>query len=332
MFSFFSSVASQVAPTAVSSFLQSYQNPTPTDLPEQDKVELLEGVTSFLRIAMYRFTPIGTKLNVENYAINFQFPTIIIMGLDANSITRTARRLGKQELVVIKRVVRIMLDLFPPIPTTKKYTDRSYEGVPPITKLYFEFINGLMDIRENYFKVSKDLPKRSLKPLIFDYNPSKDVKTDEKALKAIEKSIHLIQHCCSTKVEGLGLKEDELETVHIYVKNGYKIRNFETFVNLFEDLKEKQKEVQRDQTIVDEETKRKEIWNKNFYTFKALDELIKGKIAEFKVFSRIGGTLIHRKAQLLKSKEKPASGAAQPSVNSKDKTTDQSEYHDPADV
>lgn len=174
----------------VASTMAGYSN----SLPPLQKINC-EGFTSFTRIAMFLYKP-DIKLKIDDLAINFEVENKI-GSIDTNCLSRQAYGEGRRNFIIIKRIARIMLDLFPPTLIEKN------KPIEPITNCYLHVIKGLEYIRDTFFsklevKIVNPLPN----PDTFDFDcNNKKYKTldDEMALVAIIKTINLFHSCCYQK-------------------------------------------------------------------------------------------------------------------------------------
>lgn len=223
--------------------------------PSMDSLNL-EGFTSAIRIAMFPYAPYA-KIKLEGYAINFDLP-YTIGGLNTKSFTRYLEGTGRSDFIVIKRIARIMLDLFPPIPK------EDGKDLEPITKIYIEIIAGLQFIRKAFFsdiQSNKKVPD----PTDFDfkYNPKKHVEiTEVMAGEAIQKTINLFEYCCKHKF----VPKKELSPLQVKVKEGYGTIFIEHFSRGLEILKISQGKTPVTAKWICEEE------------FKSLDSLVKGRV------------------------------------------------------
>lgn len=242
------------------------------NIPETEEKKLnLEGLTSALRIAMFPFAP-NAQVKVETYAFDFDFPEVTL-GINATAVKRTIKNLtwgegsgvGKNNLVKVKRVARLILGLFPPIPAevNKPKAD--------ITKIYEFFIEGLEYLKKEYFseKSLKIMDKIREIPDVatFDYDPAIDGDlSEEKAARAIQETINLLKDCLRHKLEPMG----NLNSIQQRIKGVYTPSLIAQFANGLELLKERQGTVPIH-----------ERWNCQ-HAFLSLNVLIEGCLAEFR--------------------------------------------------
>jgi len=103
----------------------------------------LEGFTSAIRLAMFPYAP-SAKIKLDEYAINLDLP-YTIGKINTKAVTRYLIGEGRKDFIIIKRIARIMLDLFPPVP---KENNKEMEA---ITRIYQHIITGLEFIKNNFF-------------------------------------------------------------------------------------------------------------------------------------------------------------------------------------
>lgn len=210
-----------------------------SDIPEE-KLNL-EGFTSALRIAMFPFAQ-NARVKVEKYAFNFDFPEPVL-GIDTTAIKRTLMNLawkdesgiGSKNLVKVKRVANIMLELFPPVPAQidKPKAD--------ITKIYEFFIHGLECLAQKYFskETLRIMKKINEIPDIatFDYDPLTDAPlSEEKAARAIQETINLVRHYLWQQKAPL----NNLSSIQQKIQESYTPRLISQFVNGLELLRDTQ--------------------------------------------------------------------------------------------
>jgi len=231
----------------------------------------LEGFTSALRIAMFPFAQ-NARVKVEKYAFNFDFPEIML-GIDATAVKRTLMNIawkdesgiGSKNLVKVKRIANIMLELFPPIPPQKD------KPKADITKIYEFFIQGLECLAQRYFSKEALLSMKNIREIpdsaTFDYDPSTDAPLSEKkAARAVQETINLITYYLQHRKE----PSSQLDSIKQKIQQSYPPGLIAQFANGLELLKNTQGSVPIESR-----------WNCR-YEFLSLDVLVSGCLARFK--------------------------------------------------
>jgi len=233
----------------------------------------LEGFTSAIRTAMFPFTPEGTKIDEGEHCIDFSFPS------RWQGLQRTISQKGRYDLIVSKRIVRLMLDLFPPVALNRDIceVDLKDPNVADITKIYIYYIQGLEFALKEYIKDSVEnttLPD----PVTFDYDIHVDQKkdrTEAKASEAIKKSINVLKRCCK---DGFSPNK-KFETLHIRVQSLYDAVLIRQIVASLESLK-----------ATCEKPTLKTAWPCE-YKFRSLNDIVEGLLAGYKDLIQEVGTL-----------------------------------------
>jgi hypothetical protein len=258
----------------VSSVVDLYRSVSPTGKNSIEGVNL-EGFTSAVRLAMFPYA-LNAKISVEELAINFDF-AYNVGGVNTKSFTRYFSGEGRQNFILVKRIARIMLDLFPPIPT------EDGKEPHPITKIYFHIITGLEYIRLNFFPEQPLINKvPNPKTFDFDFDFKKHTKvTDLMAGDAIQKTINLFKYCCVNKIE----PKIDLSPLQIEVKKTYNktmLFQFSNGLDLIAELQGK--------------TPLKAEWRvKN--EFDSLNSLVQGRIEHYRVLVNESGKMIPQKKE-----------------------------------
>lgn len=172
----------------------------------------IEGFTSAIRLAMFPYAAVSAKVKVDEFAINFDFPNKYWI-FDTKSFSRYFTGESRKNFIIVKRIARIMLDLFPPVPQEKG------KKLDPITNIYRHIIFGLEQIKSSFFsdqKMFNTVPVPETFDFDFDFKKYGEI-TDFMAGEAVQETINLFKYCCIHKFQ----PKQDLSPLQIEVKEIY---------------------------------------------------------------------------------------------------------------
>ncbi len=194
--------------------------PPPRSIPENLN---LEGMTSVIRIAMLPFSAEGTKISLNEEALQLDSTHIL------SSVTRKWTKSSYIQMIVIKKIVRIMLDLFP-----LKFLDQKVEEEDPLTKIYQKMVAGL-----KHFDCLNFIPRKPNEPPYeanasdFDYSHALDFPPNANTVTiAVRQAIYVLEYSLKHPIS----PKQNLEPLQHRVKQSYDTKLLGIFADLLDTL------------------------------------------------------------------------------------------------